>query len=394
MLALLCATLRCLPTSTNHINTLSKETITQPVNMEAILTTIVCLSQAFDPVILTTMLEHIITSNRDELEKTFVSFKGTGILLSIPLFQLRNKILATIPALLPSKVNEVFDNFMNKPRQAIRYDLWGRTRTIEKKVMSYEHTKYILFHAMTFKAMLTFVNRFNSHRWCYYANDREFFLPKHFNLVRKAVAEYYMKNFASAEENLDTVYDFMDNNDVTYEYFEEHLPGRYQRTSVNLFTFTSLLSVYEYQYELKYNREVADYFNNEIGEWVHGHTSSLVAFIDEFGKNFDFTSFVNEKLIDKEYESILFLRTQIHEDEYVNGTKYSGEYYDPNVYSPHRYPHLFKDEDLHDTTLKYPEKENHHAIKMAKKKCVRKQTRREKNRRGGRHKRPLVEQFS
>lgn len=363
--------------------------------MEAILAAIMCMSQVFDPVILMTMLEHIITTNQDELEKTFVSFNGIYILLSIPLFQLRNRILSTIPALLPSKVNEVFDNFMNKPRQAIQYDLWGNPQIIEKQVMSYEETKYVLFHAMTFKAMMTFVPQFNLHRWCYYANDSEFFMPKHFNLVREVVAEYYLKNFASAEENLDTVYDFMDNNDITYEYFEEHLPGRYQRTDVNTFTFTNLLSVYEYQYEMKYHCEIADYFNDEIGQWVHGHTSSLVAFIDEFNKNFDFTSFVNKKLIDKEYESILFLRTQINEDKYVNGTEYSGKYYDPNVYSPHIYPHLFKDEDLHDTTLKYPEKENHHAIKMAKKVRGKSPKRRRKqNRRGGRHKCSLVEQFS
>jgi len=228
---------------------------------------------------------------------------------------------------------------------------------------------------MAFKAMVTFIPQFNKYRETYYVTDSKFFLPKHFNRVRKVVAEYYLKKFASAKENLHTVYDYMDKNGITYKYFKEHLPGRYHGMNVDNFTFTRLFSVYEHAYNLEWMYTHPEYYDYEYGQYRREYVNSLVSFVNDFERNYDFTTFIREKFLDKEYETILFLRTQVNEHEEQSG--YIGMLY-----------------ETIDDYIPPSTKEDHHSAKMAKKMRCKSPKRREQNRRGGRYKRPLVEQCS
>ena len=353
-------TLLCSPTT----NTKRKS---QPFQMESIIATIVCLAQLFDPVVLTVMLTHIIRTNLDEIEKTFVSFSGRRKLLSFPWFQLRNKTRSCVSALCPSKVNEIFDEIETRPRQLIIRSIWHNDWTINQTVVPSEYTKNALFHVMTFRTMFTFVHQYNNSKWSYYASDSDFFLQKHFDCVRKLVAEFYLKNFASPQESMKSVYQYMDNNDVTYEHFV-HGYRRYSDTYDDRVLFTDLFDVYNYYMEM------STMSMHPYGDY---HVTSMKAIIDHFDKHFDLTSFVNKKLLTKEYEPILLLRSNINEHkEQQDYFEMDFQEYDDDDYIP---PSTKKD---------------YHSAKMSKRKARGKSPKhREQNRRGGRRKCRLVEQY-
>lgn len=284
--------------------------------MNRILDVIVYFAHIFDPVVLDVLVHHIIDTNKDEIDKTFLPFTSNNwidifnrkvYLLSFQAFQLRNRICACVPVLLPSKINQIFDNIELRHHKTFAQSFsWFVPIIIKQTVTSYEHTKYILFHMLTFKAMkMIFDPEFKFVSSYYVINKQINFNKqnnywKQFNIVRAIVADFYLKNFASAEENIHTVYEFMNNNDITFDYFKGGSIGHYNGIYVNELTFTKLFIAYRYI-------DIPDYvyivYNDT--EYYNSYVNKIKTIIDNIDNSFDFTSFVNKKLCDMKYYNFI-----------------------------------------------------------------------------------------